>query len=466
MTKRNRSRRSFLRGLGAGAAGLVPLLDADHGRAAGPFPRRLVIVPWTNGTVPAQFWPAAPAGAGALDLEPLALPAITAPLAPYKKDVLLVGGLETKNFTDLNVGGFGHQTYSTTFTGTRGTVRRGTGEPNVFPVSASIDQVIADDIAKRVALPMRSLHLAVLRGGNQYYNCCFYRGAGAPVAPEQDPAAAAAKLFTGATSGASDLERLRRERRSLLDFTAREIGVFRTNLGVEDRRRIEAHLDSVRELERQIARLGTTTCQGPTVPAIQRTVPNYPAILEAQTTVLVAALKCDLTRVATLQLGDYNGDGIIFSWIGLDGRAVGTDFGPNKLRDWHDCAHTPRDPANPDPSNKDHKVKLDTWIVGQLAALIKKMKEVPEGSGTMLDNTAVVFVNHMADGARHNWDNLPMIVAGACGGGIKPGRYLRAAPRTPSTRFFVSLAEAMGVALPGGNFGDPEYAGALAGLAG
>lgn len=458
--RRAPTRRDFLRGLGAGA-GLLPLLDADLARGAS-YPKRLVVVVWTNGTIPAQFWPTGAAS----DLASLTLPSITAPLQPYQKDLLFVGNLETRNFTDLAVGGFGHQTYSTTFTGTRGTVRRGSGEPNVFPVSDSIDQRIADELSRRAALPVRSLHLGVLRGGNQYYNCCFYRGAGAPVAPEQDPAAAASKLFAGATPGGSAPDKLRRERQSLLDFVDRDLGVFRANLGADDRAKVDAHLDAVRELEKQIARLSTTSCQGPAVPALMRTVPNYPMVLNAQIDVLVAALKCDLTRVATLQLGDFNGDALIFSWIGLDGKAVGTDFGPNKLRDWHDCAHTPRDPANPDPANKDHKIKLDTWVVQQFAALIKRMKDVPEGGGTMLDNTVILFANHMTDGQRHNWDNLPWILAGSAGGAIKPGRYLRAPARTPTNRLFVSLAQALDVAIPGDTFGDTDYAGALAGLGG
>jgi hypothetical protein len=332
-------------------------------------------------------------------------------------------------------------------------------------VSQSIDQRIADEIGKRASLPVRSLHLGVLRGGNQYYNCAFYRGAGAPVAPEQNPSAAATKLFVG-TAGNSALDKQRRERQSLLDFVGRDLGTFRANLGTEDRTKVDAHLDSVRELEKQISRLGTTTCQGPTVPAIDRTVPNYPMIASAQMDVLVAALKCDLTRVATLQFSDFNGDSITMPWIGLDGKSVGTDFGPNKLRDWHDCAHTPRDPANPDPSNKDAKIKLDSWVVQQFASLLKRFKDVPEGAGTMLDNTVVLFANHMTDGQRHNWDNLPWILAGSAGGAIKPGRYLRAPARTPNNKLFVSLAQAMDVPIPNDTFGDPEYAGALAGVVG
>lgn len=84
----------------------------------------------------------------------------------------------------------------------------------------------------------------------------------------------------------------------------------------------------------------------------------------------------------------------------------------------------------------------------------------------MLDNTVVLFANHMTDGARHNWDNLPWFTAGSLGGAIKPGRFLRAPLRTPSNKLFVSLAKGMDVDMPNDSFGDPEYAGALAGLSG
>lgn len=110
---------------------------------------------------------------------------------------------------------------------------------------------------------------------------------------------------------------------------------------------------------------------------------------------------------------------MIFSWAGFGGQAVGTDFGPDKLRDWHDVTHTPRDPANPD-NNKDAKIKRDNWIVSQFAALIQRFKAVPEGAGTMLDNIAIVFVNHMADGSRHNWSDLPIVIAGGAGGALSP----------------------------------------------
>ncbi len=436
------SRRAVLRQLGIGA-GMLPILNSvpAFGAPLG-YPKRLVIVVWSNGVIESQFWPQ---GAGT-DLAPMMFPTITASLDPYKQDLLFINGLEFRNCADNGIGAFGHQTYATCFTGVKGTRFSDGGEPSAKAISASIDQVIADAVATQVTLPVRSLHLGAMKGGNAPYNCCFYRGAGQPVAPEQSPSAAASKLFTGATGTVNpDIAQLVAQRKSLLDFNGRDVANFGKNLGVDDKRTLAAHLDSVREVERQISRLSETKCNGVTVTDPARAPANYPQFISAHTDIIVNAFKCDLTRVATLQLSDYNGNGIVFPWLGDLGKA--TTF---PQRDDHDLAHNP---------GTDQKTRADAWFVEQFAAMIKKFKAVPEGAGTMLDNTAILFANHMTNGARHDYNNLPWIIAGRGGGYFKPGRYLRAPTHTPANQLYVGLAEAMGVKLPNQTFG--EYPGLL-----
>ncbi len=451
---RNLSRREILRQLGIGA-GLLPILEAvpAFGAVKGP-PRRLLIVVWTNGVVESEFWPT---GTGD-DLGQLSFPTITAALAPLSSDLLFLSGIEIKNAADAGIKEFGHQTYATMFTGTRGTPFSAGGEPSARAVSASIDQVIADGVAGQVPLPLRSLHLGAMRGGNAYYNCCFYRGEGLPVAPEQSPMVAANKLFMGTGPTASPtLARRIAERKSLLDSAAADVTSLNRTLGTDDRRKLGAHLDSIREVERQVARLAESRCDGPPVQDLPKVMESYPAVIASHTDIIVNAFKCDLTRVATLQVSDYNGDRISFPWLGDLGKA--RTF---PSRDHHDLAHNPRSVLGP----VEAKVRADTWFVQQFAAMIKKFKDVPEGDGTLLDNTVILFANHMRDGARHNYDNLPLILAGRAGGFIKPGRFLRAPALTPTNHLYVGLAEAMGVPLPNQSFGNIEYRGRLAGLSG
>ncbi len=448
------SRRDVLRHLGIGAA-FLPVLESlpAFGAATAP-PKRLLIIVWTNGVIEPQFWPQG----GGENLNALTLPPITAPLAPHLQDLLFVSGIETKNAMDAGLGSFGHQTYATTFTGTRGEPFNADGEPSARAVSASIDQVIADAVAKQVPLPVRSLHLGVMRGGNSYTNCCFYRGDGQPVAPEHSPSAAISKLFMGTgTKVRADLARRVVERKSLLDAAAADLVRFGQHLGVDDRRKLVGHLDSVREVERQVSRLARSRCEGPTVGQIEATSDNYPAIVAAHTDIIINAFKCDLTRVATLQMSDYNGDRMSFPWLGDMGKAI-----TFRSRDHHDLAHHPKSALGP----KEGKARVDTWFVQQFANMVKKFKAVPEGEGDLLDTTAIMFVNHMSDGQRHSYDSLPLILAGRAGGYLKTGRFLRARSRTPTNQLFVGLAEAMGTPLPKQTFGNVEYKGLLPGLSG
>ncbi len=443
------SRRAVLRKLGIGA-GLLPLLNAvpSFGATAG-FPKRLVIVVWTNGVIEPSFWPQ---GTGT-DLAPMVLPKITASLEPYKQDVLFINGLEFRNCIDVGIGTYGHETYATAFTGTRGMKYSVNGEPMSKPLTPTIDQVIADGIAKQVTLPMRSLHLAAWRGGNRNGDCCFHRGVDQPVAPDLSPTAAAGKLFAGVSGTVNPaIAQALAQRKSLLDFNGRDVANFGQSLGVDDRHTLAAHLDSVRELERQIGGLSGTKCSGIAIPEIPHLIANYPQFIAAHTDIIVNAFKCDLTRVATLQVSDYNGDGVVFPWLGDLGKAL-----VFPQRDHHDLAHNP---------GTDQKIRADAWFVEQFTAMIKKFKAVPEGGGTMLDNTAILFANHMTSGERHDYNNLPWILAGRAGGYFKPGRYLRAPTHTPTNKLYVGLAESMGVPQPNQSFGNPEYAGILPGLSG
>ncbi len=446
MIRSRPSRRELCRSLAGGAA-LLPLLDATREARGAGYPRRLVIVVATNGVLQKEFWPAAGG-----DLSAQTLPALTAPLEPHKSDLLFVGGLEARNYTDAVNPGGGHFTYPILFTGSRG-LKLGAGNyEQTLAAGPTVDQVIATEIAKRVSRPLRSLHLGLHEAtagaiANMY--CCFYRDRGAPIVPEINPARAFNTLFAASDkASAPDFERIRAERRSILDFVARGLTRFYARLGREDATKVEAHLQSVREIENQIAQLGSTRCDTlPTVPATDpSSSADYPKNMAAQMDLIVAALKCDMTRVATLQLGSFNGDRLMFPWLGIGGAGL-KDF---PVRHYHDIAHSPG-------VNNDDKRRVDVWYMQQFAALIQRLKNVPEGGGTMLDNTAVLWINHMGDGSLHDWHNLPCIIAGRCGGFFKPGRYVGAGQETPVNGLLIGLANAMEV--PIATFGDPMYGG-------
>src|SRR5260221_9665546 len=181
---RNRfSRRAFLSSVGAGAA-LLPLLDAERALAAGPngFPKRIVTIAWGNGVAMPMFYPPAPGD------DPTVAP-IMQSLAPLKTKVTLVAGLDMKLMVDANHLYDGHFSFPTMFTGTY----KNTGGQNCTATGPSIDQVVADAVAKTVNLPQPVLAITV-QGGSTSYRSDASRNTG-----ETQAARLYTTLFTGRT---------------------------------------------------------------------------------------------------------------------------------------------------------------------------------------------------------------------------------------------------------------------------
>jgi hypothetical protein len=428
---------------------MLPLLEATRSYAQPrAFPTRCVIVVQTNGTIAAEFFPR---GTGS-ELAGMTFPRITSALAPYRSDLIFLEKLELKNFTEAPIGG-AHENFSVCFNGARGEPRDHASK-NLVTNTPTIDQHIAERVAQQKMWPVRCLSLGVQvdrSGSHEGQRRCFYRGRDQAVTPDDDPIRVADRIFAGVQTGAApsgDLDRLRAERRSMLDHVGRDLVEFARRMGTEDRVKIEAHLTSIRSLEQQLGNLTGATCGRPEPrPVALNDWSKHPDIMNAQMDLLVAALKCGLTRVATLQLNNANGANLVFSWLGITGK--GRSF---PQRDSHDIAH----------SGGEDKIRIEEWYGTQIASLIKRLKDTPEGNGTMLDNTVVLWANHMGHGGGHTSTNLPWVLAGKGGGYFKTGQFIRNAASVPVNGVFVALANAMGV--PTTTFGDPKWGGELTAL--
>jgi hypothetical protein len=167
-------------------------------------------------------------------------------------------------------------------------------------------------------------------------------------------------------------------------------------------------------------------------------------------------------------MGPHNNT-VTFQFLGIDPKQPA--IGGLGERSHHDIAH------NPGPNQGEQKRIVDRWFVQLFADFLAKLKMRPEGSGTMLDNTLVVFVNNFSEGGSHSYTNLPFLLGGSCGGAIQTGRFVRANGWTPAkwgdnciphNGILVAITKAMGIAPPmmGGNeyFGDPRYGGVMPGL--
>ncbi len=458
------SRRSFLAGMGLGT-GMLPLLGPDHlafGQAGAP--RRLIVVVQTNGTIADAFFPKGSPTASSLD--ELTLPAITEPLEKHKKDLLFIENLELKNFTEQPNNGGAHDNYSNIFTGALGE-QRDVGDPRGFrpPISVSptFDNFIVDSWIKKgpISTPIPKLHLASqIENAGVGQKRCFWRGRNQPISPENNPAKVASTLFSGTGMADPEIDRLRAERKSMLDYVGRDLETFAKRFGKDEKSRVDSHLHSVREVERQLGALQKFQCgrDSVVVPAALADAKGNPDmriadIMKIQFDLAVASLACNATRIATVQLNNGHGNDVVFSWLGLSGK--GMEFG---IRDSHDLAH------RPGAMNVD-KIKAETWYMSQFAELIDRVKAVKEPggpTGTMLDSTAILWVNHMGNGGGHSSTKLPWVIAGRAGGYFKTGQFARSSKSVAVNGVLIALCNAMGA--PTETFGDPKYGGELTSL--
>jgi hypothetical protein len=432
------ARRTVLRAGGAAIA--LPFLEAMGARraqAAGPT-KRLVAMFSANGTI-MKNW--APAGTEtAFTLSP-----ILGPLEPFQRKIIVLQGV------DQQAGGAGddHQNgmagWLTGQPTNGGPFKGGNGENGGWANGISVDQLLAAEISKSVTTKFRSLELGVQSdngGGATNWSRMCYAAADRPVPPEVTPATAFARVFAdlGAAPGAVD--KVRAQRKSVLDAVLGQLDYVRTRVSADDARRIDAHLAAVRDIE---SRLGTgagvvgATCAKPAQEPVANINANdsFPAVGKLQMDILVMALACDLTRVASLQWSRAVSD-TRFTWLGIS-------------RGHHEMSHDGDNVA----ASMDQLTQINRWYAQQLAYLLGKMDQIVEPGGTLLDNSLVLWGNELTKGNVHSHGDAAFVLAGSAGGYLQTGRNLSYQGNVPHNNLLVSVLNAMDV--PATTFGKPEW---------
>ncbi len=438
----NTSRRAFLGSLGAAGvlAPFVPLLNREIEAAPGDFPLRIILLFSANGTIH-ENW--APTG-GESDFQ---LSPILSPLEAYKDQLIVVDGLEMSRSGP----GDGHQkgmgilwTGSTLLEGgdfqgggNSGTVGWGGG--------TSVEQHIAQAVGDQT--PYRSLEFGVQTRGASVWSRMSYAGPNQPIAPEDSPDAMFQRLFADFDVDASEIERLKVERRSVIDLVKGDLDHLMVQHGSsDDQLKIEAHLDAIREIE-QRNDAAVPSCEVPGVPGgiDHEANDNFPMVCQRQTDLLAMSLACDMTRVASVQWS-RSVSNTRFSWLSIP-------------EGHHDLSHL----GDGDQSMVDKITAINTWYAEQVKALLDALAAIPEGDGTVLDNTLVVWGNELSRGNSHGNRPIPFVLAGGGGGALQMGRYLQY-DNVPHNRLLVSLCHAMGLT-DQQTFGNTDSgSGGLAGL--
>jgi hypothetical protein len=389
ITRRQRlSRRIFLKGLSAAQSavtvGLPPLVSmfnsngTAYAAGAAPIERRFVL--WFNGNgIPERYWIPDETGSA------YALTPCLSPLARLRDDVHVVSGLD--NSAIVNTAFDGHSTaMSALMTCTRFSGRG--------PSGPSLDQLVAAKLGSETRF--RSLQIGVSQesfGGAMQKNMSW-AGPDRPLPPEEIPHRLFDRLF-----GARDEGWIKRKR-SILDAVRENASELRKGLPVEDSQRLDEHLSSVRDLERSIASL-PPEFRRVTPPGEDFDMKDWPRIAKIQSDLLAYALATKQTRVASYMLTKCQGLAR-FPWLG------------HTAARHHDYTH--KDGKAPGAGGAEgQRILRDIcrWHVEEFAYLVSKLKSIPEGAGTLLDNSLLVFVHEHAEANLHKASGMIAVLAGS-----------------------------------------------------
>ncbi|MFN8140137.1 MAG: DUF1552 domain-containing protein [Fimbriimonadales bacterium] len=426
---RHVNRRDFLKGLGTAIA--LPALEKMlplSALAQTPKQRinRMAYIFVPNGVNMANWTPSA-TGAN-FELTP-----ILNPLQNVRSSISVLSGLAQRNAFALGDGPGDHaRSTAVWLTGVHPKKTAGADIRN----GISADQVAAQKIGTRTKFP--SLEIGCERGAlagdcDSGYSCAYsssisWKSESTPVAKEVNPRAVFERLFGNGDDAETAESRAQRNQtnKSILDYVLEESNVLKQSLGNRDQQKLDEYFQAIRELEVRITRAEK---ENPALAAGTRPkgVPaDYGEHIRLMGDMMILAFQTDLTRICTFMLAN-DGSNRSFNSIGIS-------------EGHHDISHHGKDPMK-----LEKKKQIDTFYTQQLAYILEKMATIKEPTGTLLDNSMIVYGAGISDGDRHNHDDLPILIAGRGGGTIKTGRHMQFSANTPMNNLFVSMLDRMGV---------------------
>ena len=436
------SRRAVLRGLGATVAlpfldAMYPVFAAQAAKKAVTSATRMAFLYVPNGIV-MQDW--TPAGLNAPGAAALAdLPRISSALAPYRNDILMLSGLTSNGGRALGDGPGDHGRAGAAYL--TGVHPKKTAGKDIL-TGVSMDQIAARQLEGKTRFA--SLELACeegIQGGNcdNGYSCAYsnslsWRSPTTPNPPEIRPRAVFERMF-GAAYEEKDparRKRLQSYEKSILDLVVSDAESLKTSLGGSDRQKLDQYLSSIRDIEKRIQQVEKNNAENPLPAKISMEVPSgsIPTDFTEHSHLILdltaLAFQTDQTRVITVLLG-LEQSPRNYPEIGI-------------TEGHHGLTHHQGD------KEKIEKVtRINEYHIKQFAYLLDTLKATPDGDGTLLDHSMIVYGSALADGNAHQHNNLPTVLAGRANGTLKPGRHIKYADETPITNLYMSMLDRMGV---------------------
>lgn len=428
------NRRTVLRGLGC-AMGL-PLLEAmapGRGFAAeasgqkSAVPVRMAFISFPNGAI-MDAW--RPIGEGAA----FELGETMQPLAEVKGDLLVLTGLAQENGFAKGDGPGDHARSSASLlTGAHPVKTSGSN----IRVGQSVDQAAAERVGHLTKLP--SLEIGIEKGRDagscdSGYSCAYsnsisWKNATTPMPKEINPRAVFDRLFGNSFSGGGTSRR-NRVRQSVLDLVSGQAADLKQRLGSADQQKIDQYFTSVREIEQRISRSGASLreIETPEFETPEAAPSDVQEHIRLMYDLMVLAFQTDATRVISFMSANEGSN--------RPYRMVGVNDGH------HELSH-----HRSDEEKIEKLKKIDLFLMSEFARFLKKLRETPEGAGTLLDHSMVLYGSGLSDGNRHRHDDLPIILAGRGGGSIKTGQHVVAPQSTPLNNLFLSMCDRMGASI-------------------
>jgi Protein of unknown function (DUF1552) len=439
ITKKHLPRRTFLRGMGATVA--LPLLDAMVpartllAKTAASPASRLGFVYLPHGAI-MDKWTPATEGAG-FEFSP-----ILKPLEPFRDCLNVVSGLGHRAADTTAV----HSLSPTTWlSGVRPKPTQGL---DAF-AGVTADQIAAQRIGQDTLLPSIELATEDQAGligacdrdyGCIYMNTLSWRTPTTPMPMEINPRKVFERLFGQGGSAADRLERTE-EDRSILDAITKQIGQLQRDLGRKDRTTVSDYLESVREIERRIVVAEKEQRLDLQLPPAPVGIPfSFEEHIKLMYDLMALAYQANVTRVATFMVAREESNKI-YPQIGVHEGHHATSHHQNR------------------PEKIEKLVKIQQYHIGLLGRFLEKLQSAPDGDGSLLDHSLILFGSNMSNSNAHNHFPLPNLVVGGASGQNQGGRHLKYPDHTPMTNLLLSMLDKVGI--PMETLGDST--GALAG---
>jgi hypothetical protein len=425
ISKRRLPRRTFLRGVGAAVT--LPLLDSmlpaqtPVNRTAAKALPRLGFVYVPHGAIMDQWTPKTEGA----DFE---ITRILKPLEPFRNQLNIVSGLGHRAADSTAV----HSLSPTTWlSGVRPKPTQGVDAY----AGVTADQIAAEQIGQDTVLPSMELaiedHSGLIGACDRDYGCIYmntlsWRTPTTPLPMEINPRKVFERMF-GSGGSAADRAARTQEDRSILDAITHQAAALQRSLGVQDRATVSDYLENIREIERRIQKASQQVSTDLALPEEPAGIPfSYEQHVSLMFDLLALAYQADITRVFTFMMAREVSNRT-YPQVGVPDGHHATSHHQNR------------------PEKIEKLVKIQNYHLTLFAKFIDKLRQTPDGDGSLLDHSVILYGSNMSNSNAHNHFPLPNLVLGGGAGQLKGGRHLRYADHTPMTNLLVTLLDKTGV---------------------